>query len=178
MWMLRYEQTWWERCHLCLFLVVLGFVFHYDLCIRVSWMNYMRSFMRVATKVWINDIWYLMPIGSRIFFDIQSMSESVVSFCIKIWFLWLRKLITKHLNSLEKLHSSFILGSGNHIFNVIMVTVMILVSLILQLDVAAPKLAELNEPIVIAKINADKYRKLATKYDIEYVLIASLTPSS
>lgn len=92
--------------------------------------------------------------------------------------MWLRKLITKHLNSLEKLHSSFILGSGNHIFNVIMVTVMILVSLILQLDVAAPKLAELNEPIVIAKINADKYRKLATKYDIEYVLIASLTPSS
>ncbi|KAH7681026.1 protein disulfide-isomerase A1 protein [Dioscorea alata] len=36
-----------------------------------------------------------------------------------------------------------------------------------ELDVAAPKLAELNEPIVIAKINADKYRKLATKYDID-----------
>lgn len=36
-----------------------------------------------------------------------------------------------------------------------------------ELDVAAPKLAGLNEPIVIAKINADKYAKLAAKYEID-----------
>ncbi|KAJ6819964.1 protein disulfide isomerase-like 5-2 [Iris pallida] len=36
-----------------------------------------------------------------------------------------------------------------------------------ELDVAAPILAGLNEPIVIAKINADKYRKLGDKYDID-----------
>ncbi|KAG6481921.1 protein disulfide isomerase-like 5-2 [Zingiber officinale] len=36
-----------------------------------------------------------------------------------------------------------------------------------ELDAAALVLARLNEPIVIAKINADKYRKLASKYDID-----------
>ncbi|KAJ6818736.1 protein disulfide isomerase-like 5-2 [Iris pallida] len=36
-----------------------------------------------------------------------------------------------------------------------------------ELDVAAPILAGLNEPIVCAKINADKYRKLGDKYDID-----------
>lgn len=39
----------------------------------------------------------------------------------------------------------------------------------LQLDAAAPILAGLKEPIVIAKINADKFTRLARKYDIEYV---------
>lgn len=38
----------------------------------------------------------------------------------------------------------------------------------LQLDAAAPVLAGLNQPIVIAKVNADKYTRLASKYDIEY----------
>lgn len=42
----------------------------------------------------------------------------------------------------------------------------------LQLDKAAPVLAQLNEPIMIAKINADKYTKLAAKYEIEYVLFS------
>lgn len=36
-----------------------------------------------------------------------------------------------------------------------------------ELDVAAPKLAGLNKPIVVAKINADKYTRLAAKYDID-----------
>lgn len=36
---------------------------------------------------------------------------------------------------------------------------------------AAPVLASLNELIVIAKINADKYTKLAAKYNIEYVSV-------
>ncbi|XP_072980511.1 protein disulfide isomerase-like 5-2 [Typha angustifolia] len=36
-----------------------------------------------------------------------------------------------------------------------------------ELDAAAPVLAKLNEPIAIAKINADKYRKLASKYEID-----------
>ncbi|XP_074579278.1 uncharacterized protein LOC141835805 [Curcuma longa] len=36
-----------------------------------------------------------------------------------------------------------------------------------ELDATAPVLAQLNEPIVIAKINADKYRKLASKYEID-----------
>lgn len=39
-----------------------------------------------------------------------------------------------------------------------------------QLDAVAPVLANLNQPIVIAKIDADKYRKLASKHEIEYVL--------
>lgn len=39
----------------------------------------------------------------------------------------------------------------------------------LQLDAAAPILAKLDHPIVVAKINADKYSKLASKYEIEYV---------
>ncbi|CAL9161121.1 unnamed protein product [Musa hybrid cultivar] len=36
-----------------------------------------------------------------------------------------------------------------------------------ELDKAAPVLAQLNEPIMIAKINADKYTKLAAKYEID-----------
>ncbi|KAM7267129.1 hypothetical protein ACFE04_009295 [Oxalis oulophora] len=36
-----------------------------------------------------------------------------------------------------------------------------------QLDAAAPVLAALKQPIVIAKLNADKYTRLAPKYDIE-----------
>ncbi|KAI4352875.1 hypothetical protein L6164_007084 [Bauhinia variegata] len=35
-----------------------------------------------------------------------------------------------------------------------------------ELDAAAPVLAALKEPIVIAKVNADKFTKLAKKYDI------------
>lgn len=37
----------------------------------------------------------------------------------------------------------------------------------LQLDEAAPVLAGLKEPIVIAKVNADKYTRLASKHDVE-----------
>ncbi|KAM6559955.1 hypothetical protein CsatA_029194 [Cannabis sativa] len=36
-----------------------------------------------------------------------------------------------------------------------------------QLDIAAPALAALKEPIVIAKVDADKFRWLATKFDID-----------
>lgn len=36
-----------------------------------------------------------------------------------------------------------------------------------ELDTAAPILAGLKEPIVLAKINADKYRRLADKYEID-----------
>ncbi|MQL94628.1 hypothetical protein Taro_027294 [Colocasia esculenta] len=36
-----------------------------------------------------------------------------------------------------------------------------------ELDAAAPVLAGLDHPIVIAKINADKYTKLASKYEID-----------
>ncbi|KAK0576153.1 hypothetical protein LWI29_012844 [Acer saccharum] len=36
-----------------------------------------------------------------------------------------------------------------------------------QLDEAAPVLAGLKEPIVIAKVNADKYKRLANKYEID-----------
>ncbi|KAG2698614.1 hypothetical protein I3843_07G158100 [Carya illinoinensis] len=36
-----------------------------------------------------------------------------------------------------------------------------------QLDEAAPILASLKEPIVIAKVNADKYTRLAKKHDID-----------
>lgn len=39
----------------------------------------------------------------------------------------------------------------------------------LQLDAAASVLAGLKDPIVIAKVNADKYTRLARKYEIEYV---------
>ncbi|KAL0917726.1 hypothetical protein M5K25_012810 [Dendrobium thyrsiflorum] len=35
------------------------------------------------------------------------------------------------------------------------------------LDAVAPALANLNQPIVIAKIDADKYRKLASKHEID-----------
>ena len=38
----------------------------------------------------------------------------------------------------------------------------------LQLDIAAPALAALTVPIVIAKVNADKYTRLGSKYDVEY----------
>ncbi|KAG6699269.1 hypothetical protein I3842_08G059800 [Carya illinoinensis] len=36
-----------------------------------------------------------------------------------------------------------------------------------QLDEAAPTLSSLKEPIVIAKVNADKFTRLARKYDID-----------
>ncbi|KAL4283353.1 hypothetical protein GQ457_16G020030 [Hibiscus cannabinus] len=36
-----------------------------------------------------------------------------------------------------------------------------------QLDEAAPVLAGLEEPIVLAKVNADKFTRLASKYDID-----------
>ncbi|KAG8660784.1 protein disulfide-isomerase 5-2 isoform X2 [Manihot esculenta] len=36
-----------------------------------------------------------------------------------------------------------------------------------ELDAAAPVLAELKDPIVIAKVNADKYTRLASKYDVD-----------
>lgn len=36
-----------------------------------------------------------------------------------------------------------------------------------ELDAAAPILAELREPIVIAKVDADKYRRLGDKYEID-----------
>lgn len=38
-----------------------------------------------------------------------------------------------------------------------------------QLDAAAPILAKLKQPIIIAKLNADKYSRLARKLEIEYV---------
>lgn len=50
-------------------------------------------------------------------------------------------------------------------FEVIRLTNLIIT---LQLDEAAPILASLKEPIVIAKVNADKFTRLARKYDIEY----------
>ena len=40
----------------------------------------------------------------------------------------------------------------------------------MQLDAAAPILAKLKQPIIIAKLNADKYSRLARKLEIEYVL--------
>ena len=49
---------------------------------------------------------------------------------------------------------------------------MTIVAVALQLDAAAPVLATLKEPIVIAKVNADKHTRLAVKYDIEYGSIA------
>lgn len=47
-------------------------------------------------------------------------------------------------------------------------------NLALQLDKAAPVLAGLKPPIVVAKIDADKYRKLGSKHDIEYLASFSL----
>eukprot|EP00252_Welwitschia_mirabilis_P020492 TRINITY_DN5040_c0_g1_i1.p1 TRINITY_DN5040_c0_g1~~TRINITY_DN5040_c0_g1_i1.p1 ORF type:complete len:449 (+),score=90.38 TRINITY_DN5040_c0_g1_i1:126-1472(+) len=35
-----------------------------------------------------------------------------------------------------------------------------------ELDAAAPVLAKLNRPVVLAKLNADKFTKLASKYDV------------
>lgn len=40
---------------------------------------------------------------------------------------------------------------------------------LVQLDAAAPILAKLKQPIIIAKLNADKYTRLARKLEIEYV---------
>jgi protein disulfide-isomerase A1 len=37
----------------------------------------------------------------------------------------------------------------------------------LQLDEAAVVLAGLSTPVVVAKVNADKYRKLGSKYGVE-----------
>jgi protein disulfide-isomerase A1 len=42
----------------------------------------------------------------------------------------------------------------------------------LQLDEAAPILGSLKVPILIAKVNADKFTRLARKYEIEYVFVA------
>jgi len=42
----------------------------------------------------------------------------------------------------------------------------------LQLDAAAPVLATLNKPIVIAKVDADKHTRLGKKYDVRYVSAA------
>lgn len=42
----------------------------------------------------------------------------------------------------------------------------------LQLERAAPVLAGLKQPIAVAKVDADKYKKLASKHDIEYVSMA------
>lgn len=39
------------------------------------------------------------------------------------------------------------------------------------MDAAAAMLAGLEKPIVIAKVDADKYRKLGDKYEIEYAII-------
>ena len=38
---------------------------------------------------------------------------------------------------------------------------------LLQLDEAAVALAGLSTPVVVAKVNADKYRKLGSKYGVE-----------
>lgn len=38
----------------------------------------------------------------------------------------------------------------------------------MQLDKAAPVLAGLKQPIIVAKIDADKYKRLASKHEIEY----------
>jgi protein disulfide-isomerase A1 len=38
---------------------------------------------------------------------------------------------------------------------------------LLQLDEAAPVLAGLATPIVVAKVNADKYKKLRSRYGVE-----------
>ena len=41
---------------------------------------------------------------------------------------------------------------------------------LLQLDAAAPVLAALKQRIVIAKVNAEKFSRLAEKYEVEYGL--------
>lgn len=41
----------------------------------------------------------------------------------------------------------------------------------MQLDAAAAALAELEKPIMIAKVDADKYRRLGDKYEIEYAIM-------
>lgn len=38
----------------------------------------------------------------------------------------------------------------------------------MQLDKAATVLAGLKQPIIVAKIDADKYKRLASKHEIEY----------
>lgn len=40
----------------------------------------------------------------------------------------------------------------------------------MQLDKAAPVLAGLKPPVVVAKVDADKYRKLGSKHGVEYVV--------
>lgn len=47
----------------------------------------------------------------------------------------------------------------------------------LQLDKAAPVLAGLKPPVVVAKVDADKYRKLGSKHDVEYVVSFSWNSS-
>ncbi|PKI32219.1 hypothetical protein CRG98_047390 [Punica granatum] len=37
-----------------------------------------------------------------------------------------------------------------------------------ELDAAAPVLAGLKQPVVIAKVDTDKYKRVAVKHDIEY----------
>ena len=54
---------------------------------------------------------------------------------------------------------------------------LILFHLRLQLDEAAPLLAAFNQPILIAKLNADKFPSLAHKYAVQYVLPYSFTLS-
>ncbi|CAL0303076.1 unnamed protein product [Lupinus luteus] len=44
-----------------------------------------------------------------------------------------------------------------------------------ELDAAAPILATLKDPIMIAKVDADKFNRLAKKYDVEYVSEALYT---
>jgi len=41
----------------------------------------------------------------------------------------------------------------------------------LQLDIAAPVLAKDSRPIVLAKIDAEKYSRVASLYKIRYALI-------
>lgn len=45
----------------------------------------------------------------------------------------------------------------------------------LQLDKASANLAVLKQPIVIAKVDADKYSRLASKYEIEYVCFTHIS---
>ena len=48
----------------------------------------------------------------------------------------------------------------------------------MQLDKAAPILAGLKTPIVIAKVNADQFTRLANRFDIEYAAMALFFCSS
>ena len=41
----------------------------------------------------------------------------------------------------------------------------------MQLDTAAAILAESKHPVVIAKVNADKFRHLGDKYEIKYAFM-------